>query len=399
MKLRRKASILWISNIWYNRFIMEVSTKRFWTSVALLFGTIVGAGLFAVPFVLGRAGFVVGLGYFIVLTIVSLLLHLYFGEVVLAIRERHRFPGFAKIILGPFGGRMAAAVGIFGGWLAILAYIVLGGTFLYVLVGPILGGSEFIYQIVFAALGAIIVWKGLGLVARSELWLSLLLALVLLVISGVAFGAFRPIHLTTFDPLYLLLPYGIIIFALSGPVVIPEMEDELGGDAKRFLRPAIISGTIAASVFTLLFGIAVLGATGSNTTPEAIIGLEARFGSWITVLGAFFGFLAIITSYLTLLMNQRETFEFDYRMPKSWAWLLALGVPALLFLLGARSFLQIIGLAGGFFGGLGALILVAMYLKLRWRELRFVGRATPVAVGCLMATGAVVELVVFLRGY
>lgn len=373
--------------------------KRELKALALLVGTIIGAGAFGVPYVLSRAGFSVGLGYFVVLTVIITLLHLYFGEIVLSVKAKHRFPGFAGIILGPFGKRLAAALGIFGGWLAILAYVVLGGTFLFVLVGPFLGGTEFAYQIFFTFLGAAIVWRGLRGVAGTELVMAGLLIVTLLIVSGVSATKFSLLHLTGFDSYYLLLPYGVIMFSLSGFLVIPELEDELAASAGRSLRSVIIRGTVLSAVLTLLFGLTVLGVTGPQTTPEAILGLRGMFGPWITVLGAIFGFLAIITSYLTFLMNQVETFQFDYRVSKLGSWLLAIGVPLLLFLFGARNFLHIIGLSGGFFGGLIALLLVVMYLKLKWRSLSLIGRFVPMLVAFVFSAGAIAELIVFLRGY
>ncbi len=373
--------------------------RRTGRALASLVGTIIGAGIFAVPYVMSRAGVGMGLIYILVMGIVIMFLHLYFGEIILAIRAKHRLPGFAGVIFGPLGKRLGAVLGIFGGWLGIIAYLILGGIFLSMLLQPFFGGQLLIYQLIFALLGALIVGRGLRRMGSSEIIFSSLLVIIILflLLAGVPQIEFS--NLLTWRPVYFFLPYGVIVFSLSGLAVIPELEDLLAREARARLRGVIIAGTVIAAILTGLFGLVVVGVSGEATSPDAISGLAASLGPWVIVGGGIFGFLAIITSYLTFLMNQLETFVIDYHRSRLGAWLLALGVPLALFLAGAKDFIQIIGLAGGFFGGLTALLLVAMYWKLKGRNLSWRGRWLPLLIGLIFFSGALVELVVFFRGY
>ncbi|MBI4281134.1 hypothetical protein HY628_02975 [Candidatus Uhrbacteria bacterium] len=77
---------------------------------------------------------------------------------------------------------------------------------------------------------------------------------------------------------------------------------------------------------------------------------------------------------------------------------LSLLVPLALFLLGARDFIPVIGLAGGVTGGLTGVLLMALYGKLlekqRARPSRWI---IPVAIGIFFLVGAVAEVLTFMR--
>ena len=57
---------------------MEISKLVY--AVSTLAGTIIGVGLFGLPYVALQVGFWVVLGYFFVLTFVAILVHSFFGE-------------------------------------------------------------------------------------------------------------------------------------------------------------------------------------------------------------------------------------------------------------------------------------------------------------------------------
>lgn len=392
---RRSARIMWITKILIYYTYMKEGTRRELRALVTFVGTILGAGLFGIPFVLSRAGAMIGVFWFVLLSVVMTLLHLYFARITLAVRARHRFPGFAGVIFGEHAKQVAAALGIFGGWLGILAYIILGGTFLYMLVGPLLGGSEFMYQIIFAAFGAAVVWRGFNAYLLGEIIMAVFLVVVILIFVGVGIPYVEVENFLPMNAMAALLPYGVIVFALSGLAVVPELEDILGKEAPARLSRVVVGGTIAAALLTAIFGFVVFGVTGGATTSEAILGFAGPVGRWVVTLGALFGFLAIITSYLPFLMNQAETFRFDYKLHRGISWILAFGVPFLLFLFGARSFIHVIGLSGGAFGGLTAVMLIAMYLKIKRGKLSVWGKLAPIAVGLIFFLGAIAELLVF----
>ena len=71
-------------------------SKNFIFALASLVGTIIGAGVFAIPYVMSKSGALTCFFYFLILGSVVLLLHLFLGEVVLRTKGRHRLVGYAE---------------------------------------------------------------------------------------------------------------------------------------------------------------------------------------------------------------------------------------------------------------------------------------------------------------
>ena len=100
---------------------------------ASLIGTIIGAGVFGIPYVMSRSGILFSLFYFLILGGVALFLHLAFGEIVLRTKEKHRLIGYAQKYLGKKAKILITFSTLFGTIGALLAYIILGGDFLKII--------------------------------------------------------------------------------------------------------------------------------------------------------------------------------------------------------------------------------------------------------------------------
>jgi len=91
-------------------------------ALSTLVGTIVGVGIFGLPYAFVRSGYLVGVGYLAVLGCVMLVLHLIYGEVILRTEKNMRFFGYARWYLGkwseiPTG--ISTTIGILGALLAM----------------------------------------------------------------------------------------------------------------------------------------------------------------------------------------------------------------------------------------------------------------------------------------
>lgn len=158
------------------------------------------------------------------------------------------------------------------------------------------------------------------------------------------------------------LPYGIVFFSLTGGAAIPELRQILKGEERK-IKKVIVYGTIIPAIIYLLFALTVVGVTGQKTTEDAISGLIPYLGQNIVVLGAAFGFLAVITSFLMLGRNLRKMFQLDYKLNKLLAWALACFVPLAVFLFGLKDFILVIGLIGAVAGGFEGIITTLIYIK------------------------------------
>ncbi len=336
--------------------------KNFLYATAALIGTIVGAGIFGIPFVVARSGFLIGAIFLLVLTGVMLLIHLIYGEIVCRTKEKHRLVGYAEYYLGKWGKRIAAFVLVFGLYGALLVYIIISGEFLSTLFTPIFGGSSFIYSLIFFVIGAVVIFKDLILVKRLELIMTLFLILVIFIIFFAGLPHIDISNLKTVNLKYFFLPYGIIFWALSGLAAIPEIKEALEIDGKKY-KKVIILGTLVPAILYFLFMFVVVGVTGKTTSPEAIKGLVGTLGNSIIFLGAFFGFLAAMTSFFVLGLVLKKVFWYDYKINRILSWSLACSVPLVCFLLGLREFIPIIGFLGMILGAVEGTITTLIYLK------------------------------------
>ncbi|RJQ14526.1 hypothetical protein C4553_00415 [Candidatus Parcubacteria bacterium] len=337
-----------------------IRSKSFLVAVATLFGTTIGAGIFALPYVITKAGWIIGLLYFTVFGFIITVLQLMYGEVILRTKENHRLPGYTKKYLGPVWEKIVLMVEILGSYGGLLVYLILGGNFLFLVLGPLIGGSFGLYVFLFWIVFSLWVIRGLKLVANIELALDGLLILILLGIVIFGLPKFSLDNLNALSLREFLLPYGVILFALSGAIAIPEMKDELA-HKKQLLKHAIILGTVLAMIISLAFGLAVAGVSGSETTPDALSGLRNFFGAGFVQWVALFGLLAIATSFLVAGVYLKDLLHFDLNFDKKLAGLLVVIVPMIAFGLNIGSFVGIIGFLGAVTVALSSIIIIFIF--------------------------------------
>lgn len=343
---------------------MSVIFKRyqFLCAVAVLIGTIVGAGTFGLPFVFSRAGFLPGLFYLVLLTLAVLSVHLIYGEIILRTNGFHRLVGHAAKYLGPRAKIFATAVALVEYYGALLAYTILGGEFLRIVLGKFFSGSENFWALLFFVLGALAVAWGLKFISGSEL----LMAIGMIVTIGlIIFKGWPQINYRNFTDInwrHIFLPYGVILFSLAGSVAVPEMRQILIGQERR-LKAAIIWGTIIPAILYFIFIAAVLGISGQATSEDAISGLVPHLGNWIVQVGSLFGLLAVYTSFIVLGVSLKNIYVKDYGLNKPIALFLTYFVPLVFYLAGIKSFILVIGFVGAVAAGLDGILTVLIFLQ------------------------------------
>ena len=331
-------------------------------ATATLVGTIVGAGMFGIPYVVAQSGFLIGAVFLFILTIVSILLHLAYGEIAYKTPGKHRLVGYAEHYLGKYGKvivTISLLIGFFG---SLLVYIIISGEFLSELFSPLFGGSSFVYSLIFFAIGSLGVLKGLKLIEQLELVIGLLLCGIVLLIFFSGIFHLDVSNLKSINLKQFFLPYGVILWALAGGAAVPELKEVVKGNGKSY-KKAIVLGTLIPAVLYFLFMFVVVGVSGGQTSPEAIQGLTGILGKEITYIGAAFGALASITSFFVIGLALKKVFWYDYRINKNLSWFLVCFIPLLGFLLGLREFIPIIGFLGVFLGAIESVSIILIYKK------------------------------------
>lgn len=339
---------------------------KFLYAVVILIGMIVGAGTFGLPYVFSQAGFGIGFFYLLIIALAVVMVHLFYGEIILRTEQPHRLVGYGAKYLGRRAKKIVTFTLLFEYYGALLAYLILGGQFLSIIFGKWFGGSELFWALIFFLVGALGIFWRLNTLAKNELWMVtlLLLAIIVLLVKGaplIQLANFSNINFAKF-----FLPYGVILFAMAGSAAIPEMRQILQGQEKN-LKPAIFWGTFIPAILYFLLALVVVGVSGAQTSEEAIKGLVPYLGEWVIIIGAIFGILAVYTSFLVLGVAIKKIYQHDYRLKSSWSFLLACVIPLAAYLFGLKNFILIIGFIGAVFSGLDGILTMAIYFKARRR--------------------------------
>src|SRR3989338_5436931 len=338
---------------------------RFWRAVATMVGGIVGVGVFGLPFAFAHFGAAPSLLMLAGLAVLLIVLQLMVGELAIRIDGNERVVGYVRRFLGPRFGKLALVLMTFGLWGALLAYLIVGGNFLHALIGPVFGASEAVSVLLLAAVGGFLVYRGLSFVSHIEIIIVCVILFLFVFIAGAAVPHAKIAHLVTADPSYALTTYGVMLFALAGLGVVPEMQGVLAARAKRQLRHAIVVGMGIIVALYALFSLAVSSATGLATTAVAFDGLVPLLGDVFRVTAALIGTVTILSVFTIVGTELMNTFTFDSGIPWRIAWALALGVPVIAYLFGMTNFIALVGFVGGVFSaGVGILVVLA-YERLR----------------------------------
>ncbi|MCU0679374.1 MAG: hypothetical protein MUC28_02935 [Planctomycetes bacterium] len=333
-------------------------------ALAVLIGYVIGVGMFGMPFLISRAGVIPFFILVIGLGLVQHFLHLIYANVILVTKEYHQLPGYAGLYLGGSGKKLAALAKITGDFSALLAYIIITGIFLNELLSPYLGGNEFIYASLLFAFEALIIFFGIGMLARAELFMTILLLLVVILITAKGWGHINTDNFILIDWRYALLPYGAMLYALDGNGAIPMVVRILRRSKENIRRVIRLGFVIPVSVI-IAFTLVVAGVTGAASTPDALTGLKASFNNGIILFSLVFGILCMVTSYLGVSESSQEALNRDFKLPKRLSWALVSFIPYGLYLIGFKNLIDIINFAGGVAGGTLAIVLILIFLKLR----------------------------------
>src|SRR3989344_4169379 len=112
-----------------------MAKKEVFQAIATLTGMIIGAGVLGIPYVVAKAGILLGIIDIVAIGLVVLSMHLFLGEVVLRTPGNHQLTGYAEIYLGKRGKALMMISALIGMYGALLAYIMGEGEALAAIFG------------------------------------------------------------------------------------------------------------------------------------------------------------------------------------------------------------------------------------------------------------------------
>lgn len=372
-------------------------------ALATMVGSIVGVGVFGLPYVFAQVGYGAGLLILLLVAAMTTGILLMYTDVVVHTPGEHRFAGIIEAYLGKSWARVAMATLAFGFWGAMLAYLVASGELLSVLFGAEGVMAETLLGLCVAGLIAALSYRGLSFVARLEVWLLALLGFLFLFII---FAAAPHADLSRLAVAHgsdgWLAVYGVVFFSLTGGIsAIPEMRALLGKRAES-LTHAMVLGMVCVTALYAAFTLAVVAATGGRTSEFAIDALIPLVGDSFRVVGVSLAVISILSIFLVGSVELQNSLRYDTRVGRIAAWALSIGVPVLLYLAGIRSFIGILGFIGAVFAGLNGILVILAYEKMRVSKVcrehvcLEVPRIVTVGIVLLYLSGIVATLISFI---
>ncbi len=331
-------------------------TNKF-PAFATLLGTIIGAGILAIPFAIMKSGFIIGLINLILVSGFILLIYLYLGEITLRTAKNHHIPGFAFRYLGKKAKIIAFFSTIFGIFSALTAYIIGEGESLSNLffhsnqysIYFAIGFWIILSTISFFGLKALEDFEEIGIMFVF----ILIVSLIFLFINKIDYYNLNYNELSNF-----FSPFGVILFAFLGFSAIPEIKRILDHDKKEMKKTIIIS-VISVLLIYIIFTLIVLGVNGINTPNIATIALGKPF--------ILLGIITMFTAYLSNSNILIDTFVYDFKVKKIRAWLITTLSPLIIYLilisLKSASFVRIISIGGIISGGISSILILLIVKK------------------------------------
>jgi amino acid permease len=333
---------------------------------SLLAGTIIGAGVFALPYVFVKAGILTGLFYLLIFSAVFTTIHLMYADIILRTKENRRFFGYAEIYLGSWGKWLAILTTIVGMIFILTVYLILSVSF-FNLIPQNLAFPDIYKTLIFWLFGSLAIFMGINRLAIVEFLITFGIAAIILIIFGYGSDNLeQAVSISFFDLKYLFLPYGAVLFSLAGRTAIPTLLGYFRNNNQPQLKaktPIILGSLVPAFIYLIfIFGILSLSGTVSQ---DSVSGLIGRLPLSILGLLGGLGLISLWSSYIVIGRDIKKSFEHDFNFHQIFAGLIIILSPLFLYSLGFKNFLELVGLAGGVFIGLESIFVVLMWLKAR----------------------------------
>ncbi|MEF8847973.1 MAG: aromatic amino acid transport family protein [Candidatus Thermoplasmatota archaeon] len=307
--------------------------------LAILIGTLVGAGVLGLPYAASKVGFFPAIG----ILIGVMLLMLTTAFIVL------------KLSAEMSGAQMStiaqSSLGKAGGWIMYISIMIMGfGAFLAYISGMgsiftnLFGINETLGAILFWILASSVIYLGLEASGKTELIMNLLLLALFIGVTGMLFP-----HANLENALYVDLGgifsmVGVVIFAFGFHTVIPDVYRGLGSyeKTKKVVLLAFLIPTVVYTVFMIVF----LMTFGRNTPQVATQGLKLIYNEIGNIAGNALPLVAITTSYIGLGLAQQSNSKEFLGIKKPFAWMLTVLPPVIVYLAGVKNFADVLSFAG-----------------------------------------------------
>jgi len=341
--------------------------RNFLLPTGLLAGTIIGAGVFALPFVFLKAGLASGFFYLALGTGAYLLIHLFYADIILRTEGEHRFVGYAQIYLGRTAFWLSILMAVLEMIFVLTIYLVLSASFANLIGGA---GAGLFKVLIFWVLGSAAIFLSLKRVAFLEFLITWGMVLIIGLIFVLGLGKLDKIGAVDFYPDFLnfLVPLAPVLFALSGRVAIPSLVKYFRipgvGHNHALIKKAIFAGTVIPAVVYAFFVFGVLGLSNA-VSEDSVSGLLGQVPNFVLAIIGVLGILSLWSSYIVVGLDVESILRYDLKVSKALRIALVVLAPLALYFLSSQDFIGLVGFVGGIFLGLEGIFIILMWLRAR----------------------------------
>lgn len=336
------------------------ASRGFWKVAAILTAATVGDGVFALPYVFYRAGWLLCIGYVVVLGAIVVAAHAVYFATLAKGGEKQRLLGLARRYFGAIGFWIGFAAIILGLLLTLVAYLILGSQFIHLGFpnlpphAPLILFWLFITAVALVSDSRVVELELLGILFTS-------IVIVLIFTTALPHVGFDGAPIANFA--YAFLPFGAILFSLAGWTGIEPAYESLEGVQEKKQRKngawrPLLFGTLFAGLLYMMFASGILGGA-SHITPDTVSGL-GDWPAWKRYIIAALGIFAVATVSMPISREIKHSLEKDLKWNKSVANGLIIFFPIACVGLGLNNFLTVVGIVGGVFLSTQYLLIVAV---------------------------------------
>jgi amino acid permease len=328
------------------------------SAIFLIFTGTVGSGIFVLPYLFYHSNFVFASIFLLVLALVSLMLNLFYVQIVNSTPTSHQLAGYARIYLGPRFSSLASLNLIILSFGAIVAYSILFRNFMVVLLPSITAGNIIVIYFIVLLAGYFNSGR-----SRYSFITPVLLLLVLALIFVVSLASQNPSFLVA-DQYPNFAFFGATIFSLSGFTIIPEVRQLLSiNHQQKYLSLVTIVGTTIVAIIYFIFTYCIIILSQNNLSINTVSGLQVLHPQLAKII-SLFGLIIVYRASVNFLNILHQLFSKDLLFSPTISKILPLMFPIVSVFMLAISLLTVISLTGHITIFISALIICLIRFKL-----------------------------------
>lgn len=332
--------------------------------IGFMVANIIGAGMFALPFVFYQSGLALGVLYLGFFGIIAALIHLLYADIVLRTREtRHQFPGYIRQYLGKNTGIFAGLLAFMTLLLTLTAYLVLSASFLRIIFPAL---SPLLATLFFWVLATITIFIT---IKRTAVFDTVTTAVTLAAIGGIfAYWGltvpFDPDAFPILSPKNALVPFGPVLFSFLGFSAIPALVAYVRKESVPFIhmKKALVAGSLLPALFYFFYVVAVWGMS-PTVSPDSVSGLIGTAPFFLLILISVLGVVSLWDSYSAIGRDIDKLLIYEWHTSPETALAITASTPLALYLLGMQDFIALVSAVGGILFGIWGILIVFAWKK------------------------------------